>query len=212
MKNGKKREVEIKLAVKNVAAARRAMADLKARDSGPVHEMNTIYDTPQNTLRKRGQLLRVRVVTTAQGKRWGVLTRKGPSIRTVERPRAQAGLPVPREIYKVRIENEMHMSQRQMTAEAGRLAAEGFAPAFRYEKYRTSYRLPVKVAWARRLVIELDGPRRAIDRAARLLGYARAEYITKSYVALWSEYCRRHGMRGGDMLFRRVRGRSSQKK
>lgn len=228
MKNGKKREVEIKLEVASAAAARGTMRKLGARDLGRVHEMNTIYDTPQDTLRKRGQLLRVRVATTKGGKKWGVLTRKGPSLRSVQPAgrqirRPQSGLTVPRELYKEREEREVMLAGSRIAAQGRKLRAAGFGPVFRYEKHRTSYRLPAKVAWARRLVIELDetpagtyweleGPRRAIDRAARLLGYSRTDYITKSYVALWSEFCRRQGMRRGDMLFRRLRRRQRGRK
>jgi len=52
---------------------------------------------------------------------------------------------------------------------------------FRYEKYRTTFRLPDSNAWANGLLIELDetpigtfveleGPAAAIDRAAEELG------------------------------------------
>jgi len=53
---------------------------------------------------------------------------------------------------------------------------------FRYEKYRTTFRLPDSNAWANGLLIELDetpignlveleGPAAAIDRAAEELGF-----------------------------------------
>jgi len=40
----------------------------------------------------------------------------------------------------------------------------------------------------------LEGPRGQIDRAARMLGFSRAEYISKSYGALFME---ERGMKGG---------------
>ncbi|MGH9789884.1 MAG: hypothetical protein ACRD5W_01625, partial [Candidatus Acidiferrales bacterium] len=51
--------------------------------------------------------------------------------------------------------------------------------------------------------LELEGPPREIDRAARLLGYARKDYIAANYLALYREHCRRHDRKPGDMLFRR---------
>jgi hypothetical protein len=47
----------------------------------------------------------------------------------------------------------------------------------------------------------LEGPAEAIDRAARELGYARKDYIVKSYLALYLEECRRRGESPKDMVF-----------
>ena len=81
-------------------------------------------------------------------------------------------------------------------------------PSFRYEKYRTSYRVPgaggVHVEFDETpagVFLELEGPRRAIDRMARRLGYRPADYIVRSYAALHFEECRRQGIRAGDMVF-----------
>ena len=67
-------------------------------------------------------------------------------------------------------------------------------PCFRYEKFRTTYRLPgirnLKVEVDETpigLFLELEGPGREIDRAAARLGFGPAEYITKSYGALFME-------------------------
>ena len=38
--------------------------------------------------------------------------------------------------------------------------------------------------------LELEGERRAIDRSARLLGYGPADYIARSYGALYMEHRR----------------------
>ena len=84
---------------------------------------------------------------------------------------------------------------------------EGLAPSFRYEKYRTSYRVPGAGAQLELdetpagVFLELEGPRRAIDRLARRVGFGPHEYITRSYAALHFEKCRRRGVRAGDMMF-----------
>ena len=40
-----------------------------------------------------------------------------------------------------------------------------------------------------------------IDRAAEALGYARRDYLTKNYLTLYAEECRRKGVAPGNMLF-----------
>jgi adenylate cyclase class 2 len=85
-------------------------------------------------------------------------------------------------------------------------------PWFRYEKFRTTYRLPRAQRWAEGLLIEVDetpigtfveleGPGSAIDRAAEALGFAKRDYIVANYFGLYFEECRRQGETPGDMLF-----------
>ncbi|MGC1106526.1 MAG: CYTH domain-containing protein [Candidatus Acidiferrales bacterium] len=83
----------------------------------------------------------------------------------------------------------------------------GMRPWFRYEKYRTKYR----TAYAGLSIdldetpmgafLELEGPRRAIDRAARALGYSRDDYITESYLELYAAECSRKGVKVANMVF-----------
>jgi hypothetical protein len=49
--------------------------------------------------------------------------------------------------------------------------------------------------------VELEGPPPAIDRAARLLGYARKDYLTDTYGSLYLAACHRDGRKPADMLF-----------
>jgi hypothetical protein len=51
--------------------------------------------------------------------------------------------------------------------------------------------------------VELEGPRRTIDRAAALLGRSRSDYLTGSYASLYRQFCRRQGRPFGEMLFHR---------
>jgi adenylate cyclase class IV len=147
-----------------------------------------------------------------------VLTFKGPVRRERERQRttagpAASGLRYTRARYKVREETEYIMGDpRAFWAVAG---PAGMRPSFRYEKYRTSYRVPgaggVHVEFDETpagVFLELEGSRRAIDRMARRLGYRPVDYIVRSYAALHFEECRRRGVRAGDMVFgRRKAGR-----
>lgn len=86
--------------------------------------------------------------------------------------------------------------------------------SFHYEKYRTTFRMPTAARWAKRLLIELDetpigvfveleGPAAAIDRAAKLLGYSKEEYVLTNYLGLHAEKCIGRGEKVGDMVFRK---------
>jgi adenylate cyclase class 2 len=88
----------------------------------------------------------------------------------------------------------------------------GMGAWFGYEKFRTTFRLPVMKRWASGLLIELDetpigtfveleGPPAAIDRAARELGFTARDYLVSSYLSLYREDCQRRGKRPGDMIF-----------
>ena len=88
----------------------------------------------------------------------------------------------------------------------------GLRPWFRYEKYRTTFRMPDSKPWANGLLIELDetpigtfveleGPATAIDRAAEELGFSKHDYVLKNYLRLYMEDCRRKGEQPLHMVF-----------
>lgn len=204
-------EIEVKLRVRDLAALRRRFSKLgikaKAKE-GRVHEKNLLFDTPDGGLAKHGQLLRVRVSgagnSTGSGKRGNaqaVLTYKGPATR-------DAAVHASR--YKVREEFEVGVADSERLGSI--LEALGLRGWFRYEKYRTSFQFPASARWAAGLHIELDetpigafleleGPPEAIDRTAELLGYRDGDYITRSYLALYLDQCRKQGVPAGDMVF-----------
>ena len=207
------KEIEIKLRVPDVAALRDLLKRLRAREISPrAYESNTLYDTPQQHLRRRGQLIRIRIELPARsfGKKGpnenapAVLTYKGPvhlSRRTLESG-AKSEI---RSHFKVRDEAELRV------ANAGKMArilrSLGLHPAFRYEKFRTTYALPgirgLKIELDETPVgiyLELEGPVAAIDRGARLLGYGRQDYLKATYGSLYLAACRRRGRKPGDML------------
>ena len=49
--------------------------------------------------------------------------------------------------------------------------------------------------------VELEGPGPAIDRAASELGFAARDFITKNYLVLYLDDCRRRGETPTHMLF-----------
>lgn len=208
------REIEIKLRVGDAAAMRRRLAKrgAHAAKTGRVRELNTLYDTPQGGLARQGQLVRIRTVerpgatrraTKALGpSAW--LTFKGPSENVVPRGGAPGGK------YKVREEIEVALADPARMGAI--LEALGLRGWFRYEKYRTRHELSPRLRWASGLEVmldetpigaflELEGPPEAIDRMAALLGYKPADYITKSYLALYLDECRKQGKTPANMLF-----------
>jgi adenylate cyclase, class 2 len=208
-----RQEIEIKLRVPDVAALRSRLKHLRAREIMPrTYESNTLYDTPRQDLRRRGQLIRVRIEQPASsfGKRRSkenaavLLTYKGPSsISNAIEPGRNSNT---RSHFKIKEEAEVSVTGADELARI--LGALGLHPVFRYEKFRTTYALPgvrgLKIELDETPVgayLELEGPVAGIDRGARLLGYARNDYMTDTYGSLYLAACRRLGRRPGDMLF-----------
>jgi len=180
-------EIEIKFRVDDVRALNRRL-----RESGfrlvtrRTREMNTLYDLPGQLLRKRGELLRLR--------------KYGPDWLLTHKAKSKAGP------HKTRVENETNI------ADGGRmeaiLRALGFAPTFRYEKFRAE--------WSDRkghVVVdetpignfgEIEGPSRWIDRTAQVLQIPRSDYITATYSELFFQWKRQTGSASNEMTFKAI--------
>ena len=191
------RETEIKLRIADLPALIRNLHRLHARCLGRVLERNTLFDTSESDLRRRGLLLRVRVETPApsrlipSGRRRAWITSKAPAA------------PVGRALYKEKLESECQIDPgRDWIAD---LRPLGFRPGFRYEKFRTSFRLgslhldldetPVGT------FLEIEGAPPAIDGLARTLGFSLRDYIWGTYWDLYAADCRRRGKIPRNMLF-----------
>jgi adenylate cyclase, class 2 len=217
------RETEIKLRVADIEEFRKKLKRVGARTvaagSGRVHEWNTLYDTPGQDLRGKDLLLRVREETPSdrsgsRPKKRVLLTFKGPvkggkgsgAVKRSAQDRRFGSN------HKVREEIELEVGDARAL---GTIFAElGTRESFHYEKYRTTFRMPRSSRWAKGLLIELDetpmgnfveleGPSRAIDRVAKLLGYSEQEYVLTNYLRLHAEECMRRGKKVGDMVFRK---------
>jgi adenylate cyclase class 2 len=204
------KEREIKLRIEDLPALRRALAKLGARlVTARVHELNVLFDTPGFDLAKHEHLLRIRTETAGASR--GRTSRAGTrALATFKRPVPAAESNGKGERHKVREEIELEVSDEKALARI--FEALGLNAWFRYEKFRTTFRLPATRAWAKGLLIELDetpigvfleleGPASAIDRAAQALGFERRDYILANYMVLYREYCKRRGEEPRDMLF-----------
>ena len=205
------REIEIKLKLENPKSFLRLLSKLGAKPSIPrTHEMNLIFDTPDGGLAKHGQLLRIRTETVASRKKKApprtILTFKSPPDQLAIGPAA----PSRDRRHKVREEIELVLTNAPALQKI--FEGLGLRGWFRYEKFRTTYKLPARHPWAKALLIEVDetplgtfaeleGPSGAIDRAAGELGYSPRDYVLKNYLVLYLDDCRHRGVPPSDMLF-----------
>lgn len=198
-----KLEIEIKLRITDLPLLVRNLSSLGATPAGRVLEKNTLYDTPSSEFRRRGRLVRLRIETPAPsaaypgGPHRAILTSKAPPGPALLSLRSRGPL------YKERLERELVVQDPRRWPAV--LRSVGFRPGFRYEKYRTSFRLfglhldldetPVGI------FLELEGAPRSIDRVARALGFSPEDYIRRTYWALYRAACRRRGRLPANMVF-----------
>jgi adenylate cyclase class 2 len=211
-------EIEIKLAIRNPKALLRSLKRLGAKPANPkaprMHEMNLIFDTPDGGLAKHGQLLRIRTETPAPAKKSARSKAVARTLLTFKSPPEELAIgdvrPGAGRRHKVREEIETELIDGATIRRI--FEGLGLRGWFRYEKYRTTYVLPRRDAWAKGLLIEVDetpigtfveleGQAAAIDRSAKELGYSPKDYVLKNYLVLYVEECKRQGVQPKDMLF-----------
>lgn len=178
------KEIEIKFRVDDTRRLTRRLREAGFRRITPrTHEMNTLYDLPGQRLRKRGQLLRLR----QYGPEW-ILTHKA---------KGSTGR------HKTRIENETKVANGAKMEAI--LLALGFAPTFRYEKFRAQWSDGNGHVVVDETPIgnfgEIEGPSRWIDRTARTLQISPGDYITATYSELFFQWKRRTRNSATEMTF-----------
>ena len=185
------KEIEIKFVIGDMALLEQQLRKLGFRCvTPPTHELNTLYDLPGQDLRRKGELLRLR--------------KYGDAWRLTHKTRGTAGR------HKSR--DELETAVADGTRMDGILQALGYQPVFVYEKYRSEW-----TDGAGHVVLdhtpigdigEIEGRPRWIDRTATRLGIPPAQYITKSYAELFSEWKRNNNQKALNMTFRECGGRA----
>ena len=182
------REIEIKFQVKDLRGLARKLRTAGFRlVTRQTHEMNTLYDLPGEVLRKRKELLRVR----KYGSAW-TLTHKsgGKKGRHSSREELETGL----------------ADGKKMDAILRRL---GYAPSFRYEKFRAEWTDTKGQVVVDETPIgnfcEIEGPSRWIDATAKKLGVSPADYITKNYATLFADWKQATRSPANEMTFSAVK-------
>ena len=199
------RETEVKLRVADVPAMLRKLKNLGARYESRVLERNTLYDTPDSDFRRRGALLRIRAETARPLA--GAQT-PSPARRTILTSKAPAALRSSRDrLYKEKLERELVVPGPPSHWDR-KLRSLGLRPGFRYDKFRSTFRLSGLPGLAIELdetpagtFLELEGLPRDIDRAARALGYSSRDYYCGSYWDVHVADCRRRGITPRNMVF-----------
>ncbi|HVI09843.1 MAG TPA: class IV adenylate cyclase [Candidatus Binatia bacterium] len=184
------REIEIKFRVPDLRTLTR-----KLRAAGfllvtrRTRELNTLYDLPGEILRKRNELLRIR----KYGSAW-TLT------------------------HKSRTKRARHSSRQELETEVSNgeqldaiLRALGYAPSFRYEKFRAEWTDGKGKVVVDETPIgnfcEIEGAPRWIDATAEKLGILPRQYIMKNYATLFADWKRQTGSKAEEMTFKAAGGK-----
>jgi adenylate cyclase, class 2 len=177
-------EVEIKFVVHDAETLARSLKSAGFEQKTPsTFESNTLYDDASGTLRRAGEILRLR----EYGGHWRI-THKSKGTAAKHKSRAE---------HESEVANgdEMHAI----------LTALGYSPSFRYEKYRAEWsdgrgevvidQTPIGN------LAEIEGAPDWIDRVAKALGIDERDYITDSYAGLFFQWKQRTGSSAQNMTF-----------
>ena len=189
-------EIELKFRIESLPEFEQRLPGLGFRLVTPrSFEANTLYDTPERTLKNRGEILRVR----HYGERWVLTHKRHPDEEDTS------------SIYKVRIETESEVADGEVLAEV--FTRLGYGPSFRYEKFRTEYVSDASESQGH-LVLdetpigifgELEGPTDWIDRSLASLGIDPLTCLTKSYGKLFLAWKSETGSAAENLTFDEVR-------
>jgi len=162
-------EQEVKFRLPSEDEGRRILTALRVSSStGRRFEANILYDFPDSRLTKRGEAMRLRRVDDEAWMTW-----KGPQHGSGR--------------IKRRRELESPVADADATAEI--FLALGMVESFRYEKYRSTYRLDDGIVTLDETPIgtfmEIEASPEAITRTATTLGLDMAHAIATSYPRLY---------------------------
>lgn len=175
-------ETEIKFYVKDFASYRKIIDEIGAKKESPIFEDNIVFDNEKGSLFEKRCLLRLRKSDRT------TLTFKKP----VEKSR-----------YKVMEEHEIEVSDFKETQKI--LNMLGYKKVFRYQKRREIYQLVnVLILLDETPIgnfIEIEGEKEGIERILPMLKLDIKEGTSKNYMELYSDYCKKKGIKSKDMVF-----------
>jgi len=185
-----KREIEVKFRVADLRELARKLRTAGFRlVTRRTHEMNTLYDLPGEVLRKRKELLRLR----KYGSSWKLTHKSG----------GKTG----RHSSRVELETGVDDGKKMEAI----LRGLGYAPSFRYEKFRAEWMDKQGQVVVDQTPIgnfcEIEGPSRWIDATAKRLGVSSEDYITKNYATLFVEWRKETKSSAKEMTFKTVEKR-----
>jgi len=207
-------EIELKFPINDLARLQSRLPGLGFHlDTPRTFEQNTLYDTPARTLRQSRQILRLR----RYGELWTLTHKRKPASASDSAE----------DRYKVRIETETHLDDGP--ALGAILEQLGYAPVFRYEKFRTEWSQATSTIAgplftdeihltevsnaSGHLVLdetpignyaELEGPPAWIDDTLAKLGVDPATCLTDSYGKLFLAWKERTGSPAEHLTFDQI--------
>jgi len=178
-------EIEIKVRIGKTAELESRLRALGAYpESIRVLEDDTLYDFPNRRLAKKGSILRLR-------------DREDGSIFTFKEKIKTS--------MRAKVRKELESGVSSLSDVRSIVEALGLKPIWRYQKYRSSYRLGGLHALVDELPIgnflELEGPKEEIDRWAGALGFNEEQFLLQSYRDLHDAWLKEKGLPEGDMIF-----------
>jgi adenylate cyclase class 2 len=184
-------ETEIKFRVENVEDLVVRLRAAGFHNQTPrAFESNTLYDTPDRTMRARTEILRIR---NYAGK-WTVTHKRLPDAGPGE------------DAHKHRIETETEVADGAALAEV--FQSIGLVAAFRYEKWRSEWADGQGHCVIDETPIgdfaELEGSPEWIDQMAARLGVDRTAYMTLSYGRLFDLWKAEHNSSANDLTFEAI--------
>src|SRR5437660_6134495 len=184
------KEIEIKFRVGDLRGLARKLRAAGFRvTTRRSHEMNTLYDLPEEVLRARKELLRLR----QYGSEW-TLTHK-------------AGKKTGRHSSRVELETGVTDGKQVDLI----LRALGYRPSFQYEKFRAEWTDGKGQVVVDETPIgnfcEIEGQPRWIDATAKKLSISREQYIMQNYATLFAEWKRETKSGAPEMTFKAVERR-----
>jgi adenylate cyclase class 2 len=187
-------EIEIKFHIEDVRTLARKLRKAGFRlVTRRTHEMNTLYDLPGEVLRRRKELLRLR----KYGSEW-TLTHK-------------AGKTAGRHSSRTELETSVDDGKKMDLI----LRALGYAPSFRYEKFRAEWSDEKGQVVVDETPIgnfcEIEGASKWIDATAKKLGVSKKDYIKGNYAGLFAEWKTQTGSDAEEMTFKAIRGKTSRR-
>ena len=191
-------EREVKLLFPTTAAAREAVVAAGAVLSDALRlQDDSLYDLPDETLRKKGCVVRIRIERWTGRPDTTTLTVKGP---------VQSSQMKLREEHETRVDNVEALTQA--------FDALGMRVWFRYQKYREEFSRPgLVVAIDETPVgtyVELEGDEDAILAMTTALGRSSSDFIVDSYYRLFMKRRDELGLAGPFMVFSASAGRVPQ--
>ncbi|MCA9976162.1 MAG: class IV adenylate cyclase [Anaerolineales bacterium] len=185
-------EVEVKFLAVDLEQVRAKLAEVGAvLTKARVYERNVRFDTADEALRQRDELLRLRQDTAV------TLTFKGRSLEAEQQSEA-----------KVREELEVQVSDYETAVAI--IQRLGFTPQQVYEKYRETWRLHDVEIVLDELpfgqFIELEGTEAAIKETAVQLNLPWETRIVSNYLALMAAIKQRHNLPFDDLTFANFAG------